>query len=181
MEREEGWKLIKAKVKNENLKKHLLATEAIMIDLALRFGEDKKKWGLAGLLHDIDYEETSSNPSEHGIVGATFLEKEGVEEDITRAIKAHAGHSPRKTLLDKALYAVDPLTGLIVACALIHPDKRLNSINTQFVLKRFKEKRFAAGADRDQIKTCAQLGFTLEEFVDISLKAMQKIAHKLGL
>ncbi|MEA1963747.1 MAG: HDIG domain-containing protein, partial [Candidatus Aerophobetes bacterium] len=164
-----------------NLKKHLLATEAIMIDLASRFGEDKKKWGLTGLLHDIDYEDTFSNPSEHGIVGAAFLEKKGVEEDITQAIKAHAGHSPAKTLLDKALYAVDPLTGLIVASVLIHPDKKLGSIDTQFVLKRFKEKRFAAGANRDQIKTCAELGFTLEEFIDISLTSMQKIADKLGL
>lgn len=181
MEREEAWKLIQAKVKNENLKKHLLATEAIMIDLASRFGEDKKKWGLAGLLHDIDYEDTSSEPSEHGIVGAAFLEKEGVDKDITQAIRAHAGHSPAKTLLDKALYAVDPITGLIVACALIHPDKKLNSIDTQFVLKRFKEKRFAAGANRDQIKTCNQLDFTLEEFVEIGLKAMQKISDKLGL
>ncbi|MCD6472680.1 HDIG domain-containing protein [Candidatus Aerophobetes bacterium] len=181
MEREEAWKLIQAKVKNKNLKKHMLATEAIMIDLALRFGEDKEKWGLTGLLHDIDYEETSSKPTQHGIVGAALLEEKGVEGDITQAIKAHAGHSPTKTLLDKALYAVDPLTGLIVACALIHPDKKLNSIDTKFVMKRFKEKRFAAGANRDQIKTCNQLNFTLEEFIDIGLKAMQKIADKLGL
>ena len=181
MEREEAWKLIQAKVKNENLKKHMLATEAIMIDLALRFKEDKKKWGLTGLLHDVDYEETSSDPSQHGIVGAALLDKKGVDKDITQAIKAHAGHSPTKTLLDKALYAVDPLTGLIVACALIHPDKKLNSIDTKFVLKRFKEKRFAAGADRNQIKTCAQLDFTLEEFIGVSLKAMQKISDKLGL
>jgi predicted hydrolase (HD superfamily) len=105
----------------------------------------------------------------------------GVSDDITHAVESHAGHTPRDSKMDKALYAVDPLTGLIVAATLMHPSKSLNEVTTEFVMNRFKEKRFAAGADRDQIRTCTELGLELEEFVDIGLRAMQAISDDLGL
>jgi len=149
--------------------------------LAERFGEDVRSWGLAGLLHDIDYDETANDFARHGFMSAEILEEKGVGDAILHAIKAHPGHIPAETMMAKALYAVDPLTGLIVAAALIRPDKKLRSIDTQFVLHRFKEKHFARGANREQIKSCDRLGMTLEEFVDVALSAMQGISTELGL
>jgi len=181
MERDEALSLVKKNVKNRNLVKHMLATEAVMASLAERFGEDANAWGLAGLLHDVDYDSTFDDFPRHGFMSAEILEDKGVDEAILHAIKAHPGHIPAETRMAKALYAVDPLTGLIVAAALIHPDKKLSSIDTQFVLNRFKEKLFAKGANREQIKTCEQIGMSLQEFVEAALSAMQGISKELGL
>ena len=181
MTRDEAWELVTAKVKNKNLQKHMLAVEAIMRALARRLSEDVEKWALTGLIHDIDYEETSKEPERHGLVSAEILEKKGLDADIVHAIRAHNEHIERETPLDNALYAADPLTGLIVASSLIHPDKRLAAIDTQFVLNRLKEKSFARGASRESIKICEKLGLALEEFVGIGLEAMQEISEVLGL
>jgi putative nucleotidyltransferase with HDIG domain len=159
----------------------MLATEACMRSLARHFQEDEEKWGTCGLLHDLDYDETAKTPEVHGLKTVEWLREKGVGEEILLAILAHNSHKPAESLIEKALYAVDPLTGLIVASALMHPDKKLNSIDKNFVLRRFKEKRFAAGANREQIKSCEVMGISLEEFVDICLKAMQEIAPDLGL
>lgn len=181
MNRKEGLVLLNEKLKNKNLYKHSLATEACLRHLARHFGEDEEIWGLAGLLHDIDYEETVSEPARHGLIGAELLEKKGLPQEIVYAIKVHAGHFPPKSSLDWALFATDPLTGLIVASALMHPEKRLKALDTDFVLRRYKEKRFAAGANRDQIASCKNLGLKLEDFISICLKGMQEISEKLGL
>jgi putative nucleotidyltransferase with HDIG domain len=181
LDREEALDFVRSKVNNDRLIKHMLAVEAVMRALAERLEEDVGKWGLAGLVHDLDYDETVNDPERHGRVGAAYLRERGVGEDITHAVESHVGHTPRRSAMDKALYAVDPLTGLVVAAALMHPSKRLDEVTTEFVLKRFKEKRFAAGADRDQIRTCADLGLELEEFVSIGLGAMQGISSELGL
>jgi putative nucleotidyltransferase with HDIG domain len=181
LERDEALEFVRSKVKNDRLIKHMLAVEAVMRALAARLGEDIGQWGLAGLVHDCDYDETVKEPERHGRVGAEYLRARGVSDEIANAVESHAGHRSRETLMDKALYAVDPLTGLIVAAALMHPDKRLSGVTTDFVLNRFKEKRFAAGADRDQMRTCSELGMELEEFVDVGLKAMQTISADLGL
>lgn len=183
MDRQEALKLVKKEVKNRNLVKHMLAAEAVMVMLAEHFGEDKNKWALAGLLHDIDYDYTKDNPEKHSLVGGEMLKKLGVDEEIVYAVISHNEHEgyERKSLLDKALYATDPLTGLIVAAALIHPDKKLASIDTQFILNRFGEKSFARGANREQIASCADIGLQLEEFVDLGLKAMKDISDELGL
>jgi len=174
-------KILKEHVKNKNLIKHMLATEAIMCELAKRFNEDEHRWSIAGLLHDLDYDQTINDFKNHRKITAKILKEKNIDNEIIDAIEAHPGHKERNTLMAKALYAVDPLTGLIVACALIHPDKKLNSIDKNFILKRFKEKRFAAGANREQIQTCSELGLSLEEFVQIGLNAMQKIHNDLGL
>ena len=183
--REDALKLIEKYVRDANMKKHLLATEAVMRALAEKLGEDKEKWALTGLLHDIDYLETKNNFSRHGYRTVEIIKKEGYDlpDDMARAIIAHAGHPEAmpETLLEKALYAVDPLTGLIVASALIHPTKKLASIDVKFVMKRFKEKRFAAGADRNQIKSCQDFGVELEDFIELGLSAMQAISEELGL
>jgi putative nucleotidyltransferase with HDIG domain len=173
--------VIRSKVSNERLIKHMLAVEAVMRALAERLEQDVDSWGLVGLVHDLDYDETVKDPERHGRLGAACLREMGVGEEITRAVESHAGHIARESMMDKALYATDPLTGLIVAAALMHPSKRLGEVTVEFVMKRFKEKRFAAGADRDQIRSCEELGLELQEFVDIGLKAMQDVADDLGL
>ena len=182
MEREELIKILRENLKNENLVKHCIAVEAIMKGLAGYFGEDTEKWGIAGLMHDIDLGKTRNSPELHSLIGAEMLEKMGFPEDVVYAIKVHnpIHNLPRKSLLDKALYAADPMSGLITACALIK-GKKLSNVDTKFVLKRFKEKRFAGGANREQIATCSESGFSLEEFTDIALNAMKKVSKELGL
>ncbi len=183
MNRSQALDLLKSNIKNKNLLKHMYAAEAIMRALAEKFGEDADKWGLTGLLHDIDYDQTANDPDNHALIGGEMLKAAGFDEDIVYAVKAHNYklELPRKSLMDKAIYACDPLTGLIVASALIHPDKKLSSIDTAFVLNRFKESSFARGANREQIQKCSEMGLDLEEFVTIGLKAMQGIADELGL
>jgi putative nucleotidyltransferase with HDIG domain len=181
MTRDYALKLVREKLQNNNLFKHCLAAEACLVALAKKFGESHEKWGLTGLLHDIDYEQTSAQPSQHGVVGARFLEKLQLDDDIIHAIKCHAGHVPPESKLDWALFATDPLTGLIVASALMHPEKQLKPLDTEFVLRRYREKRFAAGANREQIASCSHLGLELSEFIDICLKGMQGISDQLGL
>jgi putative nucleotidyltransferase with HDIG domain len=181
MTREEALALVQSKVSNRNLVKHMLATEAVMRYLAEHFGEDQDVWGLAGLLHDLDYDLTVNDFPQHGLLTAEMLEPYDVDGRVLQAIKAHPGHVPAQSRMDKALYAVDPLTGLIVAAALMHPTKKLSNVDLPFVLKRFNEKRFAAGANREQIRSCEQMGLDLETFVRIALKAMQNIDTELGL
>lgn len=183
MTREEALQMVNENVKNVNLIKHMLATEAVMRALARRLGEDEEKWGLVGLVHDVDYERTADSPSQHGLIGAQMLAEAGLGEEEVNAVKAHneATGFQRQTRLDKALYAADPVTGLIVAAALVKPSKKLADVDTEFVLKKFKEKSFARGASREQIMSCQELGLTLEEFIGLAIDAMQSIAGQLGL
>ncbi|MGA1844750.1 MAG: HD domain-containing protein [bacterium] len=182
MERQRALALITETVKTKNLVKHLLATEAVMQALSRHFGEDQAVWGLAGLVHDIDYDLTKNNFPQHGKLGAELLAREGmVNEDILHAVRAHSGQEQPASLMAWALYCTDPLTGFLVACALITPSKKIGEIDVQFALNRFKEKRFAAGANRDMIESCTQIGLSLEEFIAIGLEAMQGIANNLGL
>jgi len=183
MTRQEALDSIKANVGNENLVKHMLATEAIMRALARRLGGDKEEWGLTGLLHDIDAELTNGDMNTHSKLGADLARELGATEAMAHAILCHNEmHGvPRETELDKALFCADPLTGLIIAAALVRPDKRLASVEAKSVKKRFKEKSFAAGANREQIARCSELGLELDEFIELGLEAMQGIDAKLGL
>lgn len=183
LDRAASLELLKKNLKNKNLLKHCYAVEAVMRALAEHFGEDVELWGTAGLLHDIDYEDTADKPEEHSIVGGKMLEEAGYPQELVHAVIAHnpCHGVEMETLLDKALYAVDPVTGLIVAAALIRPEKKLDAIDAQFVLNRFGEKSFARGANREQIKTCSEIGFELEDFIALSLEAMKGISGELGL
>ena len=183
MTRKEALNSIKVNVGNENLVKHMLATEAIMRALAKRLGEDEEEWGLTGLLHDIDAELTGGDMSTHSKLGADLARELGASEVMAHAILCHneAHGIPRETKLDKALFCADPLTGLITAAALIRPDKKLASLEAKSVKKRFKEERFAAGANRQQISQCSEIGLELDEFIGLGLEAMQVIAADLGL
>lgn len=181
MNRNEAWELVRKHVSNKNLQKHMLATEAVMIALANAFDEDENSWGLAGLLHDLDYTQTVDEFEKHGFVTAEILSDYQMDDQIIHAIKSHPGHLPRESKMDQALYAADPVTGLIVAAALMHPTKKLQNVEVEFIERRFGEKRFAAGADRDQIKSCEIMGIPLHDFLALSLKAMQGIDNELGL
>lgn len=184
MTRQKALEALKQNVQNQNLIKHCLAVEAIMKALAFHLKQDEEKWSFCGLLHDIDYEKTKDNPEQHSLVGAQMLLDLGVEKDICQAVKAHNeihGVKPG-SLMGKALFVADPLSGLIVAAALISPSKKASDIDTGFILRRFDEKAFARGANRENIKKCEEfLNLNLEEFIKIGLKAMQKIASDLGL
>jgi len=183
LHREEALQILKKKLKNKNLINHCIAVEVVMRRLAQRFGEEEEKWALAGLLHDIDYDDTKDHPELHSLEGARMLAEMGLPEDVVYAVKVHNDRHglPRTGLMDKALYATDPTTGLIVAGALIKPEKKLSAIDVPFLLNRMNEKSFARGANREQIRSCAELGLTLEEFLGLSLEAMQGAADQLGL
>ena len=173
--------LVEKHLKKKNLVKHVLAVEAIMRRLAGIFGEDVELWGLSGLLHDLDYEDTVDSPERHGYLTLELLSDVDVPAEVGRAILAHAGHIECKSLMDKAIYCSDPVTGLIVASALMHPSKSLAGTDAGFVGKRYSEKRFAAGADREAIAGCSELGLDLHEFFEISIGAMTDISDSLGL
>jgi len=175
---------LKSKITTPNLINHSLAVEAVMKKLAEHFNEDVEAWALAGLLHDIDYEETKDKPAEHSKLGSQTVREEGVAEDICQAILKHNEiHGLGvETKMEKALFVADPITGLIVAATLVVPSRKLVDLTTENVLNRFKEKHFARGANRDIIGQCENLlGLTLNDFVALSLEAMQGISDEIGL
>ncbi len=181
MQREQALTLLKQHLTNRNLIKHCLAVEACMRAMAARLGEDVEKWGLAGILHDLDYEMTEKSPQRHTQETVKILEQQGVDPDILRAVRAHAGMIPCEDAMEWVIFAVDPLTGLIIAATLMHPDRKLRSVDLEFVKRRYKEKSFARGARREDIEQIRNIGMELDEFIDISLKAMQGIHRDLGL
>jgi putative nucleotidyltransferase with HDIG domain len=183
MTRQDAWALLTEFTKNPNLIKHALAVEAAMRAYARKFGEDEEKWGIVGLIHDFDYEQHPTL-EEHPFAGAKILEERGWPKDIIKAVLAHADHTgvKRESLMEKALYAVDELTGLIVAVALVRPTKSILDVTVESVKKKWKEKSFAAGVKREDIERGAQeLGVPLDEHISIVLEAMKGIASELGL
>lgn len=184
MTREEAYGLLREHVTVENLIKHCLATEAIMRALARRIGEDEETWGLAGLLHDLDFEETKDTPERHALRTAEILGDCDVSAEVIDAIKAHNGETlgiERGTKFGHALAAAETITGLIVATALVYPDKKLSSVKVSSVTKRMKKKDFARAVNREIIMECEGIGLSLNEFVEISLDAMRGISDELGL
>jgi uncharacterized protein len=182
--REEALALVRERVRNENLVNHMVAAEAIMGALARRLGGDEERWRLAGLLHDLDVEETADNMKVHGALTVQWLREAGLEdEDILQAIRAHnsANGSMIGSDMDRALFACDCLTGLVTAAALIRPEKKLALVELKSLRKRFKEPSFAKGARREDIMTCSELGMELDEFLALGLDAMKEVADELGL
>lgn len=199
--REKGLEILHTHMKSANLRRHCYAVEAVMRGLARYFSakgrEDEDKWGIVGLLHDGDYEETKDKPQKHTLLMHEWLKAAGeTDGEILQAILthnfAHIGQTftPRslgevgspKTRMEWALYTCDELTGLIVAVALVRPDKKLSSVTVESVLKKWDEKSFAAGVKREQIELCEEkLKIKLPEFIKITLEAMQKISNKIGL
>lgn len=183
MNRSEALALVHEYIQNENLVRHMLAVEAAMRFYAEKFGEDIEKWGLAGLLHDFDWE-IHPNLEQHPLAGAPILRQRGVPEEIVRAILSHADHTgiPRQTLMEKALYACDEITGLITAVALVRPSRSLSDLEASSVKKKWKDRAFAAGANREEIARAAEeFGVELWEHVGNVILAMRRIAPELGL
>ena len=171
-------------MKNENLVNHMVAAEAIMGALARRLDGDEQKWRLAGLLHDLDAEETADTMEVHGLRTIEWLRAAGFEdEEVLQTILAHnpSNGSVVAGAMDRALFASDCLTGLITAAALIRPEKKLELVSLKSLQKRFKEPAFAKGARREDILTCSELGLDLDEFLSLGLEAMQEVADGLGL
>jgi len=180
--REEVLGSIHTNVQDKNTIKHMLATEAIMWALARRLGEDEAEWGITGLIHDIDMELVEGDVSSHSKLSADIAQELGASEAMAHAILCHneAHGVPRETKLDKALFCADPLSGLITAAALVRPDK-LSGLTAKSVMKRFREKSFAAGVNREQIAQCQEIGLELEEFISLGIEAMKGIAPQLEL
>ncbi|MCX8035832.1 MAG: HDIG domain-containing protein [Candidatus Sumerlaeia bacterium] len=176
--------LLRQHMHSDVLIKHCLASAAIMRALAERFGENADRWELAGLLHDLDFEETKDNPNRHGNLTAEILAREGLPDDIILAIREHNAEAlgiPCQSRMGLALSAAETVTGLIVATALVQPDKKLAGVKPASVRKRMKEKAFARNVSRERILDCEKLGLSLDDFLALSVAAMQGIAADLGL
>ncbi len=183
MNRNEALAIVNQYVKNPNLVKHMLAVEAAMRFYARKFGEDEEKWAVAGLLHDFDWE-IHPTMEEHPLAGEPILRERGVPEEIIRAVLSHADHTgiPRETLMEKALFACDEVTGLITAVALVRPSKALYDLKVKSVKKKWKDKSFAAGANREEMERGAEeLGIELWEHVGNVIQAMNAVAEDLDL
>jgi len=181
LSREVAHQLVLDRIGKNNLLKHILAVEVAMRRLAEHLKEDVAYWGLTGLVHDLDYNETRNDEARHAFLTTEWLAEYDLPDEMVHAIHAHPGHVPCRSRLDWALYSVDPATGFIVACALMHPSKKLASIDTDFMLRRFKEKRFAAGASRENMAACSNLGLELGEFLALVHESMLTISDQLGL
>lgn len=189
MDRTEILKLVNSWIKNKNLVKHMLAVEAEMRALAKHFGEDEDLWGLAGLVHDADYEmlQEEDKLEEHPFRTIEKLKEMEAPDKVVKAVESHAWKWNKKcpepsSKMDWALYTCDELSGFIIAVALVRPDKRLSSVEVNSVLKKWDEKAFAKGVNREQIELCEEkLGIGLKEFIKINLRALQGISVELGL
>jgi uncharacterized protein len=180
LQREQAIALLHQYIKNDRMIFHSLASEAVLRALARRLGRDEEKWGLAGLLHDLDVELTNADPKVHGLETARILDEIGVDPDVTEAIKLHNEYSanvPRTTEFHHALAAGETITGLILATSLVYPDKQIASVKPKSVVKRMKEKAFAASVKRENILECELIGLTLDEFAELSINAMALIQN----
>ncbi len=182
--REEGLELVRIHLKNQHLINHSLAAEAVLRAMAERLGEDPEKWGLAGLLHDLD-SETQPDLATHTSETVAILKEKGVDQEIVEAIRLHNPTAwpgeQRTTVFQYALAAGETITGLIIAAAFVNPARKLAAVKAKSVRKRYKEKAFARGADRETIAECEQAGIPLADFCELSLVAMQAIADEIGL
>ena len=182
-DREKALDILKNWTKNKNLRKHAYAVEAAMRAYADRFDADADRWGVVGLLHDFDYEKYP-DMEDHPFKGVEYLQEQGYPEALTDGILAHAEHTgvERDTPMKKTIFAVDELTGLIVAVALVRPSKKIADVEVESVMKKWDEKAFASGVDRAQVEKGAdELGVPLEEHIEIVLDAMKGISDRLGL
>ncbi|MBN1338618.1 MAG: HDIG domain-containing protein [Bacteroidales bacterium] len=182
--REKAVGLLHRYIKNPNMLSHCYASEAVLQALATRLGRDREKWGLAGLLHDLDVELVAGDMYTHGKETARILAEHGVDEEIIDAVRMHnetSSGEKRTKEFQHALAAGETITGMIVATTLVYPDKKVVSVKPGSVIKRMKEAKFAASVRRENIMECEKIGIPLQEFVEISLKAMAGIHDQIGL
>ncbi len=183
MDREDAWEILCEYTKTEPLRKHALAVEAAMRAYARQYGGDEEIWGCVGLLHDFDFE-MHPNPEEHPAKGAEILRQRGVPEEIVYAVLCHADYLglERKTAMDRAIYAVDELTGFVIAVALVRPNKSIHEVDVAAVRKKMKDKGFARAVNRDDItKGAEQLGVALDEHIVFVIESLKPVARELGI
>ncbi len=187
-DREDAWKLLREYTQSESLRKHALAVEACMRAYAQKLRRDEELWGLAGLLHDFDYERWPNDEHhperEHPYEGSKILRRYGYPEELIHAILGHAHYSgvPRVSDFDHALFACDELSGFLTACALIKPSKSIHDVEVSSVKKKLKDKAFARGVSREDVyKGAEELGVPLEEHISFCIGAMRRVAPALGL
>lgn len=181
--RENAYKLLNQHIQNPNMLKHCVASEAVLRAIALKLDKDPEEWGIAGLLHDIDVEITNGDPYKHGPYAAGMLDGL-LSPEAVDAIVMHnemATGKERTTVFQHALAAGETITGLIMATALVYPDKKLASVKTKSITKRMKEKAFAASVKRENILECELIGIPLNDFAELALNAMQEIGDELGM
>lgn len=184
IDRAQALDLLRKYCKDTVLIKHSVATEVVMQALAKRLGHDPEQWGMAGLLHDLDYDETKEDPARHTLRTEEILRDKGIGNEIIEAIKTHNAEAvgiEREKPFHFAVTCAESITGLIIATTLVYPDKKIASVKPASIVKRMKEKGFARTVRRDAIRECEKLGLGLEEFAELSLKAMQGISDRLGL
>ena len=182
--REEALALLRKFVKNEKMIAHCLASEAVLHSLAIHLGRNAESWAQAGLLHDLDVEVTNGDAFTHGTEGAKWLAEMGLDDDIVDAIGMHneiASGKMRTTEFQHALAAGETITGLVIATSLVYPDKKVASVKTKSVVKRMKEKAFAASVKRENILECELIGIPIDQFAAIAISAMTEIADEIGL
>lgn len=184
MNRADAWELLNEHTDEPSLLKHALAVEACMRAYARQFGEDEERWSIVGLLHDFDYQRWP-DPADHPLRGVEILAQRGYPEDVIRAIKSHAEYledCPRVSVMEKALFACDELTGMVVATALVRPSRSLHDLKARSVKDKMKSKGFARAINRDHIrKGVAELGVDLTEHIQFVIEAMRAVAVELGL
>ncbi len=176
--RQEAIDLLRQYIKNERMIFHSLASEVVMKAIARRLGRNEDQWGQAGLLHDLDVEVTNADPYTHGLETARILSGMGVDPEVVEAIRLHnemAANEPRTSEFHHALAAGETITGLIVATSLVYPDKKISSVKPKSVVKRMKEKAFAASVKRENILECELIGIPLEEFAEMAINAMTEL------
>jgi len=184
MTRAEAWQLLNEQTSSPNLVKHMVAVEAVMRAYARKFGGDEEEWGLAGLLHDIDYERHPSQEAGHPFVGVDLLKSRGVAGPIIRAVLSHADYSgvARETLMEKALFAADELSGFVIAVALVRPSRAVTDVDVASVRRKMKDKAFARGVRREDIvRGAEELGVPLDEHIAFVIEALREVAPQLGL
>jgi putative nucleotidyltransferase with HDIG domain len=182
--REKALELLHTHIKKESMINHCLASEVVLRALARKLHQDEDKWGIAGLLHDIDVEITNADAKTHGRVAIGILQQQGVDAEVIEAISLHneeATEVPRTTAFHHALAAGETITGLIVATTLVYPEKKLAVVKTKSVVKRMKEKAFAASVKRESIMECEKLGMSIDEFAETAITAMREISTQIGL
>ncbi|MHC1776612.1 MAG: HD domain-containing protein [Lentimicrobium sp.] len=182
--RDEAMKLLREYVKSERMIAHSLASEAVLRAIARHLGRDEEKWGLAGLLHDLDVEVTQAEPTVHGLETFRILSQMGIDADVADAIKMHnemATGLERTTEFQHALAAGETITGLITATAMVYPDRKVASVKAKSVVKRMKEKAFAASVKRENIVECEMIGIPIDQFAGLAINAMSGIADEIGL
>ena len=181
MEREKALALVREKAEKETTVRHLISVEGVMRRLAERFNEDPDKWGLVGLFHDIDQDQTHDDPSRHAYVGAEWLREAGVDEGIINGVLAHAHEQYRTDLASKSIVNADALSGFLVACALVRPEKA-EGMKVSSCKKKLKERSFAPGVNREEIHSCEEMiGLPIDEFIGLGIEGLQSVAEEIEL